>query len=332
MKSKKEQIVTNIAFDLMRKGFNSDQINTVKQSIHLATANYDLVPQETGIICVDPIEQNCVKMFYIAKKVEGCSDNTLRYYHSEITKFMNGVQKHVKDITSDDIRIYIAKLGLERGVSKTTQNNVFRILRSFFTWLTQEEYIDKNPAQKIKEIKTVKKQKKAFTSYDLEKIRSGAATLREKALIEVLLSTGCRVSEIVQIDYGKIHNGKTVILGKGAKERTVFFNAKAQFAIDEYVKNRNDDNPALFVSDDKKAQRCGKGWVEKTVRNIGQIVGVENVHPHRFRRTAATMAMSRGMPVEQIQKMLGHSTIATTQIYLDMSFSDLEGNHKKYLE
>lgn len=166
----------------------------------------------------------------------------------------------------------------------------------------------------------------------MEKIRSGASTLREKALIEVLLSTGCRVSEIVQMDYGKIRNGKTVILGKGAKERTVFFNAKAQFAIDEYIKSRSDDNPALFVRDDKTARRCGKSWIESTVRKIGQAVGVENVHPHRFRRTAATMAMSRGMPVEQIQKMLGHSTIATTQIYLDMSFSDLENNHKKYLE
>lgn len=332
MESKKEQIVTSIAFDLMRKGFNPDQINIVKQSIYIATARYDLIPQETGLACVDPIEQNCVKMFYIAKKVEGCSDNTLHFYNSEIGKFMNAVNKSIKDITSDDIRIYIAKLGIDRGVSQTTQNNVLRILRSFFTWLASEEYIGKNPAQKIKEIKTVKKQKKAFTNYDLEKIRSGASTLREKALIEVLLSTGCRVSEIVQMDYGKIRNGKTVILGKGAKERTVFFNAKAQFAIDEYIKSRSDDNPALFVSEDNRGRRCGKGWVEKTVRSIGQAVGVENVHPHRFRRTAATMAMSRGMPVEQIQKMLGHSTIATTQIYLDMSFSDLENNHKKYLE
>lgn len=332
MESQKEQIITKIAFDLMRKGFDSDQINVIKQSIYLAAAKYDFVPQETGLACVDPLEQNCVMMFYIAKKVEGCSDKTLYYYNREITKFMDTVQKQVRDITSDDIRIYIAKLGIERGVSKVTQNNVLRILRSFFTWLAEEEHIDKNPAQKIKEIKTIKKQKKAFTSYDIEKIRSGAVGLREKALIEVLLSTGCRVSEIVQIDYDKIRNGKTVIMGKGAKERTVFFNAKAQFAIDEYIKSRSDDNPALFVSDDKRAQRCGKGWVEATVRNIGQTVGVENVHPHRFRRTAATMAMNRGMPVEQIQKMLGHSTIATTQIYLDMSSTDLEDNHKKYLE
>ena len=332
MESKKEQIITKIAFDLMKKGFDTDQINTIKQSIYIGTAEYDFVPQETSLAVVDPLEQNCVKMFYIAKKVEGCSDNTLHYYRSEITKFMGTVQKQIKDITPDDIRIYIAKLGIERGVSKTTQNNVLRILRSFFAWLTQEEHIAKNPAQKIKQIKTVKKQKKAFTNYDLEKIRSGADGLREKALIEVLLSTGCRVSEIVQIDYGKIRNGKTVIMGKGAKERTVFFNAKAQFAIDEYVKSRSDDNPALFVSDDARAQRCGKSWVEATVREIGKKVGVENVHPHRFRRTAATLAMSRGMPVEKIQKMLGHSTIATTQIYLDMSSSDLEDNHRKYLE
>ena len=226
MESKKEQIVTRIAFDLMQKGFNTEQIDTIKQTIYISTADYDFVLQETSLAVIDPLEQNCVKMFYIAKKVEGCSDNTLHYYRSEITKFMDTVQKQIKDITSDDIRIYIAKLGIERGVSKTTQNNVFRILRSFFTWLTQEEHIDKNPAQKIKEIKTVKKQKKAFTNYDLEKIRSGASTLREKALIEVLLSTGCRVSEIVQIDYGKYATARRLSWAKVQKNGRSFLMLK----------------------------------------------------------------------------------------------------------
>lgn len=331
MKDEKNNIINSIAYDLLQDGLSGELVEKIRNLLFMHTADYEISRKETAIVVANPQEQNCIKMFLVAKKVEGCSDKTIYYYSSEIRKFFDKVCKSVKEVTSDDIRLYIAMLGIENGVSKTTQDNVLRILRSLFNWLSAEEYITKNPVTKIKRIKQDKIQKRAFSEIEIEKLRAGARNERERAMIDVLLSTGCRISELAGINRTEIHDGQTVVHGKGGKDRTVYFNAKAIVSIEAYLRTRDDDNIALFVTDSKPHNRLKVSGFEIHLRELGRELGINNVHPHRFRRTAATLAMKRGMPVELIRQMLGHANIETTFIYLDMNESDLANQHKKYM-
>lgn len=246
-------------------------------------------------------------------------------------KFLTATNKPLKQITTNDIRVHIAKMGLERKVSKITQDNTLRILKSFFSWLLAEEVIEKNPTLRIKKIKADKRQKKAFSEIEIEQLRTAAKNKREKAIIDFMMSTGCRIGEIVGLNRKDIHNDECIVFGKGAKERTVYLNAKAIVSLNEYLKERVDTNEALFVSEKKPYNRLNKGGIEIAVHKLGERTNIKNVHPHRFRRTAATMAAKRGMPIERIKEMLGHARVETTLIYLDMSGDTLKESHKKYV-
>ena len=268
---------------------------------------------------------------------------------------MDVIGKDADAVTATDIQVLLATI-MQR-TSKSYADNVRRDLSSFYSWLTREELIPKNPMLKIDKIKFQKKKKLAFTEYEVELIRNACKNNHERAIIEMLLSTGCRVSELISIRTDDINKDTINILGKGEKYRNIYLNAKAQLAIMQYISERNDSNPYLFPKSavntfadpqmSKVRKVLGdwykypdlvstdgirdKGSVEHTIRNIGKRAGVENCHPHRFRRTCATFALRRGMPIEQVSKMLGHANIATTQIYLDLSEEELAQLHRKYV-
>lgn len=311
--------------------FEKIQIDTICQAFFIALEGYDIKQKSTELTVINDSDIKTVQMFFVAKDVEGCSKKTIHYYHNEIMKFLTATNKPLKQITTNDIRVHIAKMGLERKVSKITQDNTLRILKSFFSWLLAEDVIEKNPTLRIKRIKADKRQKKAFSEVEVEQLRTAAKNKREKAIIDFMMSTGCRIGEIVGLNRKDIHNDECIVFGKGAKERTVYLNAKAIVSLNEYLKERVDTNEALFVSERKPYNRLNKGGIETAVHELGERANIKNVHPHRFRRTAATMAAKRGMPIEQIKEMLGHARIETTLIYLDMSGDTLKESHKKYV-
>lgn len=293
--------------------------------------DYDVQPMKNEITVYDA-ESNyrLLGMFLVAKKVEGCTDRTIGYYKDTITAFLNKINMPVADITADNIRFYIAKRSIDNKISKTTQDNELRNLRSFFSWLTAEEYIQKNPTLKIKAIKKEKRIKKPFSELELEKLRNACQNKRDLAIIDVLYSTGCRVAELCNMNIQDINGDEIAVFGKGEKERVAYLNARAIHSLQEYLEERNDDNTALFVSLMKPYRRIEISCVEKRVRDIGKSCGVV-AHPHKMRRTTATLALERGMPIEEVQKMLGHEQISTTTIYAQSSKAAVKGDHKKYV-
>ena len=252
----------------------------------------------------------------------------------------NRINKNADDVTADDIRYYIAFRQKVDKVASTTAHNEYRVLQSFFQYLTMEEIIQKNPTFKVGRIKNKKTKKEAFTELEIEKLRDVLQDNRERALFEVLLSTGCRVSELSAIKIADIDGNRIKILGKGNKERYVYLNVRASLSIEKYLQERNDTNPYLFcghyrnpgLASDESHPHLNKGTIEQMIRKMKKRANLETeCYPHKFRRTCATMALRRGMPIEQVSKMLGHESIETTQIYLDLDDSELEAAHKKYV-
>lgn len=348
----KNTVITLICNMLISNGVDVDRI---QDKLFMILKDYEIRPIETQIAIRDEtINERLVKHFIAAKRVKGCTERTIRRYGTEIPKALFQMGKPATDITADDIRLYIA-LRLQRDkVLKGTANGELLCLRSFFGFLLAEEYITKNPTLKIDRIKSEKKQKEAFTEMECEKLRAACKTAHERAVIEMLLSTGCRVTELVGIRIDDIEGDRTIVHGKGEKDRYVYLNAKALYAVESYLSERSDTNPYLFpaaISSRlttqakgphdllhwyKNPELIGEGKrhsdsIGDLVRKIGKRAGVEKTHPHKFRRTCATMALYRGMPVEQISKMLGHESLATTQIYLDLNEDELKHAHKKYV-
>lgn len=351
----KEEIINSIIMMLAEMDMNIDT-EEMASKLYFIMRNVQVVKLETELAVREDIQnEQYIKRFIAAKMVKGCTPNTIASYRKEIMKILAKIGKQCTDITPDDIRVYVAIRITQDGISKVTANNELRYLRSFFAWLNAEDIIQKNPMNKIDCIKENKVKKKAFSEMECEKIRAACKTTMETAIIEVLLSTCCRVSELCMMKIEEIDNGTIIVHGKGNKDRTVYLNAKAELALQKYLSDRKDNNPYIFppgefVNFQKGKRKCSrsnpnwytnpkfvadgirdKGGIEATVRKIGKRAGVENTHPHRFRRTGATFALRRGMPLEIVSKMLGHEQINTTQIYLDLSDDDLKTAHKKYM-
>lgn len=336
------------------------QAPDLRAAFALIINDYHIGPKETALVVYTEGKNDVyVKRFLLAKAVAGCSKNTLRLYGKEVPRALNEIGKDVDTITAQDIQLHLARV-MQR-TSKVNANNVRRDLSSFFSYLTREELIAKNPMNRVEGIKLTKKKKPAFTDYDVELIREACRTTREKAIVEVLLSTGCRVSELISIRIEDLEAGaqtKINILGKGDKYRNVYLNARAELAVQNYLKERKDNNPFLFpkcgvtiFDQGEKAtafRKLNENWykdpslvdptdvpdksaIECIIRKIGKRAGVTECHPHRFRRTCATFALRRGMPIEQVSKMLGHASLETTQIYLDLTDEELAAAHKKYV-
>ncbi|SFQ07044.1 Site-specific recombinase XerD [Butyrivibrio proteoclasticus] len=292
---------------------------------------------ETLDVCIEngSLEdaRNYLDDFIAAKRIEGRSEKTLDYYKSVIEKTVNSIGKTVKRITTEDLRKYLADYQEKKGSSKVTIDNMRRILSSFFGWLEDEELIIKSPVRRIHKVKASKVIKEAYTDEDLEKMRDSCQEIRDLALIDFLASTGMRVGELVQLNIDDIdfEERECTVLGKGDKERIVYFDVRSKLHLRQYLNSRDDENPALFVSLDNPHNRLKIGGVESRLRKIGRDLGIRNVHPHRFRRTLATVAIDKGMPIEQLQQLLGHQRIDTTLQYAMVKQSNVKIAHRKYI-
>lgn len=290
---------------------------------------YEIKEKSHELVIFDGGNDRLINQFIASMRLEGKSENTLTQYHRAIRQLLDDLGKNITDITTNDIRYHLSMYQEQRNVSKVTIDNKRRFLSSFFSWLTTEEYIVKNPMLRIKKISQTKVIKKPFTDNELERIREVVNKKRDKALIEFLLSTGCRVSEVVGLNIEDINTvkGECTVLGKGNKERTVYISEKSMYYLMEYLSSRHDDNKALFVG--KCEKRLSKQAIEQLFRNIGKRARVDKVHPHRFRRTFATNALNKGMPIQHVQKILGHTSMDTTMVYCSVDNDSIKLEHKK---
>lgn len=281
----------------------------------------------------DKSNKEFTELFISAKRVEGCSPKTLRYYLATINKMTDTVGKHITKITTEDLRKYLSDYHEENNCSKSNIDNIRRILSSFFSWLEDEDYILKSPVRRIHKIKSAKTVKETYTDEMLECMRDNCGSLRDLAIIDMLASTGMRVGELVHLNIEDVdfENRECVVLGKGSKERPVYFDARTKIHLRNYLESRNDDNPALFVSMLKPYNRLKISGVEIRLRKLGQKLDITKVHPHKFRRTLATRAIDKGMPIEQVQKLLGHSKIDTTMQYAMVDQENVKLSHRKYI-
>ena len=274
-----------------------------------------------------------LEMFIAAKKIEGCSARTVVYYKATVEHLLKCIDTPIRKITTDEIRSYLAKYQEKSGCSKTTVDNIRRNISSFFSWLEEEDYILKSPMKRIHKIKTVQPVKETISDELIERLRDACLCKRDLAMVDLLYSTGIRVGELVRLNVDDIsfEERECVVFGKGDKERKVYFDAKAKLHLQDYLKERNDDNPALFVTLDAPHQRLKISGVEIRIRRLGRSVNAEKIHPHKFRRTMATRAIDKGMPIEQVQKILGHSQIDTTMQYAMVNQSNVKNAHRKYI-
>lgn len=339
---------------------NGADVEHIKSRLIIILDKYEIESKctEVAVVNEDDITKY-IRLFLISKRVSGRTDRTIQHYKAELTRFFSRVQKSPLDITSDDIKLYLATKEVKDGASKVYQKNILRVISSFYQWMVKEEHILKNPMNKVDEIKIPKVKKEAFSESQIEQLRFAIGDdMRLACMFELLLCTWCRVSELAQIKISDIAQDRESVLvhGKGSKDRVCYINARAKICMERYLQARSDDNDYLFPKSSvgrfiraeckkrKLTPNCwwktkdliGEGHMDKStieslVRDLGKRAKVEHVHPHRFRRTGATFALRRGMPIEQVSKILGHESIETTQIYLDISEQELAQAHKKYV-
>lgn len=272
-------------------------------------------------------------LFIAAKRVEGCSEKSLRYYESTIRNMLDGIGKPECKITTEDLRGYLDTYQRRGTISKVTLDNVRRILSSFFSWLEDEDYIVKSPVRRIHKVKTGKTVKETYSDESLELMRDHCDNSRDLAMIDMLASTGIRVGELIKLNRDDVDFEKRecVVFGKGNKERKVYFDARTKIHLQRYLAERTDDNSALFVSLLKPFDRLQISGVEIRLRKIGRELNFNKVHPHKFRRTLATMAIDKGMPIEQVQQLLGHQSIDTTLQYAMVNQNNVKESHRKFI-
>lgn len=274
-----------------------------------------------------------LQMFIDAKRIEGCSDRTLGYYQVTVEHLLKTINIEIRKMTTDDLRSYLADYQKINNCSKVTVDNIRRNLSSFFSWLEEEDYILKSPMRRIHKIKTKQQVKEIISDEMIEKMRDNCKTKRDLAIIDLLYSTGIRVGELVRLNISDIdfEERECVVYGKGDKERRVYFDAKAKLHLQNYIKSRTDDNPALFVTLDVPYDRLKISGVEIRMRELGRSLSIPKIHPHKFRRTMATRAIDKGMPIEQVQKILGHSQIGTTMQYAIVNQNNVKASHRRYI-
>lgn len=274
-----------------------------------------------------------LKMFLAAKRIEGCSERTIKYYRMTIQNLLSVVETNVRKITTEEIREYLSDYQKINNCSNVTIDNVRRNISSFFSWLEEEDYILKSPMKRIHKIKTKTVVKNTISDEGIEKLRDHCRERRDLAIIDLLYSTGIRVGELVNLNIDDIdlEGRECVVYGKGGKERRVYFDAKAKVHLKEYIENRCDNNEALFVTLDAPYDRLKISGVEIRLRNLGRQLNLEKIHPHKFRRSMATRAIDKGMPIEQVQKILGHSQIDTTMQYAMVNQNNVKTAHQKYM-
>lgn len=277
--------------------------------------------------------EDYLKLFLAAKKIEGCSERTIKYYQSTIEHMLARIKVPVRKITTDEVRAYLVAYQQINNCSKVTVDNIRRNISSFFSWLEEEDYILKSPMRRIHKIKTKTVVKEVISDETIELMRDHCTEIRDIAMIDMLYSTGIRVGELVNLNIGDVNllQRECIVYGKGDKERRVYFDAKTKIHLQKYLDSRTDNNPALFVTLDSPHARLQISGVEIRLRNLGKQLGLARIHPHKFRRTMATRAIDKGMPIEQVQKILGHSQIDTTMQYAIVNQTNVKTSHQKYI-
>ncbi len=321
----KNQLITSIELDLA-PFLSEEQLLMVRQVMvkHLSGSLHEVSSEK---------ESDYLALFISAKRVEGCSDKSLRYYESTIRNMLESIGTSAKQITTEDLRTYLDGYQRRGTVSKVTLDNVRRILSSFFAWLEDEDYIVKSPVRRIHKVKTGKSVKETYSDESLELMRDHCDNTRDLAMIDLLASTGIRVGELVKLNRADVDfdNRECIVFGKGSKERKVYFDARTKIHLQRYLAERTDDNEALFVSLLKPFERLQISGVEIRLRKIGKELNFHKVHPHKFRRTMATMAIDKGMPIEQVQQLLGHQSIDTTLQYAMVNQNNVKESHRKFI-
>lgn len=330
----KMDVILDITRD-MKDSLTDYQLNKLKESLIINFEKLDFIMKTDDLKHQEELDGNkrMIEEFISSKQIEGCSDRTIKYYKEIIDKFNDNFDKSIKKITTEEIRSYLSNYKEMSTCGSTTIDNIRRVLSSFFSWLEDEDYIIKSPIRRIHRIKTPTTVKEVLTDENLEKLRDECENIRDLSLIELLISTGMRVGELVNLNISNLNfeDRSCIVLGKGNKEREVYFDAKTKLHLKEYISKRNDTNDALFVSLREPHQRLSISGIELIVRNLGVNTNINKVHPHKFRRTLATMAIDKGMPVEQVQKLLGHVKIETTMHYAMVNQSNVKISHRRYI-
>ncbi len=324
----KKELIADIE-QQVQKILDNSQLEQMHHILVCCFQDYEITTKDN----LDADETDYTELFLAAKKIEGRSEKSLAYYKSTIDKMLTFIDKPVKHITTDDLRSYLADYQKEHSSSKVTIDNIRRILSSFFGWLEDEDYIVKSPVRRIHKVKIGKTVKETYSDEALELMRDSCTELRDLAMIDMLASTGMRVGEMVLLNQEDINfdERECIVFGKGDKERIVYFDARTKMHLKAYLDSRDDDNPALFVSLTSPHNRMKIGGIEVRLRKIGNELGIPKVHPHKFRRTLATMAIDKGMPIEQLQQLLGHQRIDTTLQYAMVKQSNVKLAHRKYI-
>ena len=315
----------------MLPSLDNEQLRKLKNTLEAYFYNLSIeVRQESD---TEKEELDYLEVFLSAKRIEGCSEKTLLYYKNTIQKMLDSIGKSVCTIVTEDLRTYLAEYQTVKESSKVTIDNIRRIFSSFFSWLEDEDYIIKSPVRRIHRIKTASTIKETYTDEQLESMRDNCDNPRDLALIDILASTGMRVGELVLLNRDDISfdERECVVFGKGDKERMVYFDARTKIHLQNYLDSRVDTNEALFVSLKAPHNRMKIGGIEMRLREIGKQLNIDKVHPHKFRRTLATVAIDKGMPIEQLQKLLGHQRIDTTLQYAMVKQSNVKIAHRKYI-
>ena len=328
----KEEFVNDVLRDMLPY-LDNEQASKLQKVLLHELCGYELQRSEGQTADDENENLRLMNAFLSAKRIEGCSEKSLTYYRKTIETMLKKVGKGIMHIATDDLRSYLTTYQLEKQSSKVTIDNIRRILSSFFSWLEDEDYILKSPVRRIHKVKTATTIKETYSDEALETMRDNCETLRDLALIDMLASTGMRVGELVLLNREDINfeERECVVFGKGSKERMVYFDARTKIHLQNYLAERTDTNNALFVSLKAPHERLQIGGVESRLRELGKRLSLPRVHPHKFRRTLATMAIDKGMPVEQLQRLLGHQRIDTTLQYAMVKQSNVKIAHRKYI-
>lgn len=324
----KEQIIEEIQLRMLNH-LSNEQLIALRNTLQEVFKTVDVSISEN----VQELDISPVEAFIAAKRIEGCSEKTLTYYLNTIETMLFACGKSPQRLTTEDLRYYLTNYQIERRASKVTIDNIRRILSSFFSWLEDEDYIIKSPVRRIHKVKTAKVVKDIYTDEDMELMRDHCKSKRDLAMIDLFASSGMRVGELVALNREDINfnERECVVLGKGDKERVVYFDARTKLHLHNYLEERTDTNPALFVTLRAPYKRLRIGGVESRLRNLGQRLNLQKVYPHKFRRTLATAAIDKGMPIEQVQKLLGHQKIDTTMHYAMVNQNNVKRSHRRYI-
>lgn len=317
----------------MAQSLTPQQIYELRQSLESELSAYELIQASDGVEKSRKVNTDLMANFISAKRIEGCSEKTLNYYENTIKAFLDATTNALDKVSTYEIRCYLSDFQAQRNAGKVTVDNVRRILSSFFSWLEDEDYIVKSPVRRIHKVRSELTVKETISDEHLERLRDVCTEIRDLALIDFFVSTGVRVGELVTLNRSDIdfNERQCIVLGKGNKERTVYFNARAKIHLQNYLATRSDSNAALFVSLTAPHNRLTISGVESRVRQLGKVAKICRIHPHKFRRTLATMAIDKGMPIEQVQRLLGHCKIDTTLHYAMVNQTNVRNAHRKFI-